>query len=218
MKQSILFQKLLSFLFPEKCLSCNKTGKPICSHCVSQLTKSGKTELPYAHALFSYKNKTTEKIVKNLKNHQRPELAEIMARLMYPNFLPEISDLALFEGEKIIIVPIPASNSHMKKRFKNHSLLLAEKFVENNHKNFELCDCLTRTRSSSPQSETRTREARIKNAENLYKVREKLIPQISGKAILIIDDITTTGATIENSKIALKKVGAGEIMAIAFAH
>lgn len=218
MKQHTLVAKILSFLFPEKCASCDKTGSSLCRECINRFSKSKETELVYTKALFSYKDKSVQKVVKNLKNHQKPELAKIMASLMYSNLLPEISDLALFGGDKIILVPVPASNLHMKKRFRNHSLLLAEKFFENDQNYFEICDCLIKTRHSSPQSEIKTKEARIKNAENLYKVREKFISQIRGKTILIIDDITTTGATIENAKGALEKSGASEIKAICFAH
>lgn len=218
MKQHILIKKILSFLFPIKCASCGESGNSLCKKCINDFSTSTQTELPYTKALFSYKDPSVKKIVKNLKNHQKPELAKIMANLMYSNFLPEISDLALFGGNKIILVPIPASNLHMKKRFRNHSLLLAEKFFENDPNYFEICDCLIKTRHSSPQSEIKTREARIKNAENLYKVREGFISQIRGKTILIIDDITTTGATIKNAKSALENSGALEIKAICFAH
>lgn len=218
MKQHTLIKKILSFLFPEKCASCEKSGSSLCRECINRFSRSKETELTYVKALFQYKNKQVERTIKNLKNYQKPELAKVIAGLMYSNFLPEISDLALFGGEKIILVPIPASNLHMKKRFRNHSLLLAEKFFEKDKNYFEICDCLIKTRHSSPQSEIKTRESRIKNAENLYKVREKFIPQIRGKTILIIDDITTTGATIENAKKALEKSGALEVRAICFAH
>ena len=75
-------------------------------------------------------------------------------------------------------------------------------------------DILIRTRSAQPQAEIKNRFERIKNAEGIFSVKKSPTQKI----IILIDDVSTTGATLDNAARVLKKAGAKEVVGIVFAR
>lgn len=116
-----------------------------------------------------------------------------------------------------VVVPVPISPQRMRERGFNQSALIARRFAQF----FGLpCDekTLARIRHRGPQSEIADRAARKRNIEGCYAVIRKdgstaAVP----RKVLLIDDVTTSGATFTEASHALRQSGAKKIFALAAA-
>lgn len=118
--------------------------------------------------------------------------------LTFVNFL--LKNKKIFENIKNYdtIIPVPISKKRQKTRGYNQSLLIAKEISQQT--NLDLVNnCLIKTKNIIEQSKL-NKEEREKNIQDVYKLKNKQL--IENKKILLIDDIYTTGSTVnECSKI-----------------
>lgn len=106
-----------------------------------------------------------------------------------------------------VIIPVPLSPARLRHREYNQSLLLADRLSEAKHIPLSY-DNLIRTRETAPQTEL-TRAVRLKNLKRAFAVRR---PQdIVGKRVLLVDDVFTTGTTVNECAKTLRKSGASAV-------
>ncbi len=113
-----------------------------------------------------------------------------------------------------LLIPIPLHNTRLRKRGFNQSLLLAYHVASalNLHLSY---DNLARTRPTRPQVEL-SGEERIRNVQGAFAVVRP--EEVCGKAILLIDDVFTTGATMNECALVLKEAGASSVTALTVAR
>lgn len=126
-------------------------------------------------------------------------LAVPLARLMIDR-LPPLESINL-------IIPVPLHIERLREREFNQSLLLADRIGR--HLNIPVsCADLVRT-SSAPAQTTLPRKERLNNLRGAFTVPRP--ESIAGKHILLIDDVFTTGATVNHCAKALRKSGSGDV-------
>lgn len=106
------------------------------------------------------------------------------------------------------IVYVPMTAKALKRRGYNQSRLLAESLSKATGAPV-LKDALIKTKETADQKSL-DRAERLKNLSDCFKADKKLV---SGKRILIVDDVMTTGATLDAVAFKLKKAGAKEVFA-----
>jgi ComF family protein len=107
-------------------------------------------------------------------------------------------------------MPIPLHLTRLRQRGFNQALLLANELA----KTFAITLCfdnLLRIRATKPQVQL-TGAERIRNVSGAFAVIRP--GDISGKSILLIDDVFTTGATINECSLVLKRAGADRVSAL----
>lgn len=96
------------------------------------------------------------------------------------------------------IIPVPISKKRLRERGYNQSLLIAREIAKRTNLKL-LNNCLIKTKNIIEQSKL-NKEERIENIKNAYEIKNKQL--LENKKILLIDDIYTTGSTVnECSKI-----------------
>jgi len=185
---------------------CPRCGKPqasgiLCPVCVRVQTEIDGIRSPYRF------EETIRKAVHQLKYQNLRAvsfcLAELLADYLQSNPLP---------GE--IIVPVPLHPRRLRERGYNQSGLLARGLgkimnlpvVEN---------CLVRVKEAQPQVKTPSIEERRKNVIDAFMCRDE---KLRGKQIILIDDVCTSGATLESCGIALKSKGVISIWGLTLAR
>lgn len=113
-----------------------------------------------------------------------------------------------------LVLPVPLHARRLWRRGYNQSLLLADVIAKTLSLPVEPY-VLTRLRATPPQTRL-TRKQRLKNVQGAFAVREQDTATIAGKRVLLIDDVFTTGATIEACATTLLKAGAGEVHVLTF--
>lgn len=212
-------EKIINLIYPQTCGICGKiNNKTICSKCNIQLKKQEKIgiltkekleenslemekhfeELMY---IFKYEGQIRELIL-DYKFNEKSYMYKT-----FVNFL--LKNKKIFENIKKYdtIVPVPISPKRQKERGYNQSLLIAREIA---HKtNLELMNnCLIKTKNIIEQSKL-NKEERVQNIYGVYELKNKQL--IENKKILLIDDIYTTGSTVNECSRILRKAKPAKI-------
>ena len=120
---------------------------------------------------------------------------------MFVNFL--LKNKKIFENIKKYdkIIPVPISKKRYKERGYNQSLLIANEISKQT--NLELVNnCLIKTKNIIEQSKL-NKEDRQQNIQGVYSIQNEEI--ITNKKVLLIDDIYTTGSTVNECSKMLQQ-------------
>lgn len=167
-----------------------------------------------------YENKILAQAVKKLKYNFikgiTPFLADFICRYLGDNFNPEESGIKanlksthsfnFLDREKSLIIPVPLHIKRENWRGFNQSALIAEQMAKN--LGFKmLSGHLVRFKNNRPQASLKEAE-RLSNIAGCFKWQGN---KLNGENIILVDDVATTGATLNECAKALKAGGAGEV-------
>jgi ComF family protein len=113
-----------------------------------------------------------------------------------------------------VLVPVPLHPKRLRERGYNQSILLANELG----KLADLPvvdDCLMRKRHAHPQARTSTMEERRDNVAGAFVCRDR---RLRDKQVLLIDDVSTTGATLDACAAAIKSAGAASVWGLVLAR
>jgi ComF family protein len=229
---------LLNTFFPQFCLGCNKEGKVICPNCFFSIEISEYQYCPFCkkpqrvlekgtcslhrknalNGLFSavsYKTPLAQSLIKNFKYEPFLKiLAEPLASLIVTHFLLSKKWQIFYPLKKSLFVSVPLINFRKRWRGYNQAEEIA-KILSNFFKAPMESDSLIKIKKTESQVELTGKE-REKNIKDAFKVKN---PEIfKGKKIFIVDDVFTTGATLEETARVLKNAGAKEVWGIVVAR
>ncbi len=140
-------------------------------------------------------------------------------QLLYEYLIEEISDLkTITTGRTIFVIPVPISNIKNKKRGYNQTYIMAKEFCNSAPLNIlELQNkIIFKKIETIPQAKIHNRQRRLKNVHGVFGIKNEKI--IKGRTFIIIDDVTTTGGTINEIIKILKKAGAKKVIGFTVAH
>lgn len=224
-------QSLLGAVFPIYCLGCKREGEWVCKPCFVTIDSSGQHFCPVchnetprgtvcehgrcsrvlsAHYAMSYYHEDAliGKMIHTLKYEYVESLADILA----PLFLEYIQKQSLDQFDAIVAVPLHP------KRFAERGFNQAELIA--NHVSLYLQKpildgVLIRSRYTRHQAQL-NRQERLINMNGAFSVVEE--SNIVGKRLLLIDDVYTTGATMQSCAKALLKAGAKDVVGLSVAR
>lgn len=208
------YKVLLSVFGPRKCAGCGQIAEEglLCGVCRAALRQPlwlpARDALDGAGMLFRYSG-ALKTALQKVKFGSRREILELLAEEYcqfsaadWPGTLRGI-----LHRRAVIIVPIPTARQRVKARGFDIPLVLFEK----SGAGYCLTPALARTRETLPQYDLRPLERRL-NLEGCFAVTQN----VAGKTVVVVDDIFTTGATMEEAAKALKAAGAAEVYGLAF--
>ena len=118
----------------------------------------------------------------------------------------------------IEIVPVPLHRWRLRWRGFNQAEIAAERISESLGWSVA-ADAIKRVRNPKPQADMPDKQSRIENMLNVFACPPKNdLSYLAGKTILLIDDVSTTGSTLNDCARALKGVGAKEVIGFVFAR
>lgn len=154
-----------------------------------------------------------------MKYKNRQSIPQIFGRELFDEIIGVLNEKMLVLGnEKIILVPIPLHKNRFRIRGYNQSDLIAKAITTYDTNNlFEISTTiLTRTKDTSPQARSQKRDDRFQNLAYAFEYTNSI--SIKNRVVILIDDITTTGATINFAKKTLKKGLPRHVLAFTIAH
>lgn len=219
----------LNLLFPKWCVGCGKEGELICQSCRQSLPRvmpplcpkcgrpqsSGKlcsncvswqAEIDGIRSSFRFDG-VIRQAIHQLKYRNLRTLAAPLARLMN-NYLV----LNPLPGE--VLVPVPLHRKRLRERGYNQSSLLA-RGLGKLHNLPVIDNCLIRQRPSPPQARTSTVDERQSNVADAFACCDQ---RLKDKQVLLIDDVATSGATLDACAKALKEAGASSVWGLTLAR
>jgi len=164
------------------------------------------TRIDGIRSLFSF-DEVVRKAIHQLKYQNlkaiSPCLAELLADYLRSSSLP---------GEALVCVPLHPRR--LKERGYNQSGLLAREL--GSRVNLPVIeDCLVRVKQARPQVRAVDVEERRRNVADAFVCRDE---RVTGKEIILIDDVCTSGATLESCAAALKNKGAMSVWGLTLAR
>jgi len=233
---------LLEFLFPAFCLGCDKDGTFLCDQCLAAMPLQSEQVCPYCYTKSAggvvCANCQTKALASSARENFMASLprgldALIAASVYTDNSLMSaaihalkyafVRDLAVplakilfikmanFDLRGFTICPVPLHQKRFKWRGFNQSELLADAVAA--FSGMKTLNILKRLTYSAPQMELK-KEARSKNVLNAFSCEKKLVPS----KVLLIDDVATTLATLNECAKTLKSAGAVEVKALVLAR
>ncbi len=158
--------------------------------------------------LTDYQVPEVRDLIRSLKYDGNAHAAHLCAALLTDYLREEISSIRLFSTAPVIIIPLPLHKTRQKERGFNQIAIVLERMPEpfKDGTRARLApEALQRTRDTPHQTKLSRRE-RIRNTKNAFAVPD---PSAIHKAhVFLIDDVTTTGATLAAAGKALHKAGA----------
>ncbi|MCE9549153.1 hypothetical protein K8Q98_02020 [Candidatus Nomurabacteria bacterium] len=173
--------------------------------------------------MYEYRHPPIKKSIWLLKYGGKKELANIFAEIMHGRILEELAEFnIMYNFREPLLVPIPLSKERYKERGFNQAELICKKLVEiDNNANFKLLkEVLIKPTNTLHQAKIENRAKRMKNIIGSFAIKDGggNLELIKNRNIMLIDDVTTTGATLSEAKKVLKQAGAKKIIAFTLAH
>ena len=221
------WHRVLDLISPRLCVVCGQrltvSEEIICSKCNFHLPRTDFQQDPYenemaklfwhqipierATALFYYEaHSETANILYELKYKNRPDIGEVMGRLVAKELQPS----GFFDGIDGI-VPIPLAKKRQRQRGYNQSQEIACGISEIT--NLPIYDKAVRRNVFEGSQTNKGRWERNENVEKVFEMTDETA--IQGKHLLIIDDVVTTGATVIACAKELCKAGNVKVSVLA---
>ncbi len=222
MKNKNFLSDFVSLFYPELCAACGnnlyKGEDVICTYCKVNFPYTnfhlqednplirlfwGRVEIDAASAFVYFrKNSKVQHLLHQLKYKGRTEVGTKMG-LLYGNQLIE----SKIFSDSDLIIPVPLHPKKELKRGFNQSDFFANGLSESMNKP-AYCKILVRTKNTETQTK-KSRYGRFQNVDRLFEVIN--LELIKEKNILLVDDVLTTGSTLESCAAALLEAGAKKI-------
>lgn len=226
-------ERILDFIFPPTCVRCRRIGRWLCEECWETMEwttleacdfcgrrwfmnpcgvcRATSNELDSAASVAEFhvtpddseEKDAARACVHALKYHGRHAISSMMGTLM----AEQVRDLGAS-----LVVPVSLHPSRRRERGYDQAALLARVVA----RRLDLpCDvsALRRTRRTKQQA-TLEGDKRRKNVEGAFAAEER----VQGETIILIDDVLTTGATMDAAAHALREHGAISVIGLVFGH
>ena len=221
-----MLKSILNMIFPVKCLSCGKNGKEFCVKCLSDIPAAERETSKWIFPLYDYRHPAIKKALWLFKYKGKKRLAGIFAEIIYGKILEELSDLSVMENfRNVILIPIPLSPKRLRERGYNQAELICKELIKINdlRRSADMKlenNILIKPKETEHQARIENRTERLKNIVGSFTVKnyEQNAELLKNRNIILVDDITTTGATLNEARKTLKQAGARKIIAFTVAH
>ena len=231
--------RALNLIFPPLCVSCRmRVGEahalcaacwnaisfiegPLCSGCGSPFevdpgsdTLCGAClarphDFRQARSLFRYDD-ASKPLILAFKHGDRLDHAPAFARWLERTGRPLFADAEL-------LVPVPLHRWRLWKRRYNQAAVIAEGLAKVTGLPHDPL-VLEKRRSTKSQGEMPSAKARRRNVLNAFRVAPERAARVRGRNIILVDDVFTTGATLNACARALKRAGAARVDALTLAR
>ncbi|HEX5479033.1 MAG TPA: ComF family protein [Dehalococcoidia bacterium] len=214
-------------LFPAQCALCGRMGDMLCAACADALPRAvhprcHRCWLPQRYAklcrhcaehapAFSELRAAyvmedgARRLAHELKYEGMTALAEPMARRMLGELAP---------GDADLVVPVPLHRSRERARGYNQAAMLARQVARVTGIDADE-RAARRVRDTAPLVKTMHRAERLAIMAGAFEARRE---RVEGRRILLVDDVATTGATLDSCARALRAAGARDVRALTWAR
>ena len=227
---------ILDTLFPITCLACEREGLFICPDCQSLLTKlehqrciacqkptpfgltHPKCQTPHGAdgliSFYDYHDKKVANIIIKGKYNFLPTVFATLGKIIATKLSQQYPNI-LISKNIYRLVPIPLSRFRLRWRGFNQAEILCQAISQ--ELGLAITPALIRKKLTKTQKDLK-KEARQKNIQGAFAISKYLNIPISNKNFILVDDVTTTGATLQEAAAVLKRNGANQVICLTVAR
>jgi ComF family protein len=201
-----MYKYIFDFIFPPTETELELRELSI-SDVFTKLPLATPTEFPFIHSLFSYQNPLVKELVWQIKYKRNKHAISIAGHSLY-------TKLSNLEGI-VTLIPVPISKSRRRERGYNQSELIVNEIIGIDSNKFKVDFSLIKRNIDIEKQTFKNKNERIENTRDIFEVLR--LPNGLEK-IVIIDDVSTTGSTINEIKNVLLGAGFNDIVGYTLAH
>lgn len=192
--------------------------KNLCDICLKKIPNLHIQKSKTIISAFPYRNNLVKYALWEFKFNGNGDALSRLIPTAYDILIDDLTEKNLFNNfQKPLLVPIPLHKNRHRARGFNQSEHIAYEFYKINPEIFEIEETsLFRKKETLPQAKITNRNERQKNVSQCFEVSNPNV--FHNRNIIVIDDITTTGATIEEAMRTLKKAGARNVYGFTIAQ
>ena len=214
-----LWNNLLDYIWPQFCLGCEQEGSLLCQTCLAsiQLLPADYQAWPenqndfvfsHCHVCLDYHQALTQNLIKNFKYQYLKILEEPLTEIL----AKKIEQLNL--NKNFVITNIPLHQKKRKKRGFDQTEILAKNLSLKINVPYHAL--LTRSKNTNPKAQLERIE-RLNNLQQAFIINKIDQNLVKNKTIILIDDVATTGTTLNEAAKALRILAPKEIIALVLA-
>lgn len=226
---------MVDLFYPKFCLGCGRVGSYICLKCRNKLAylkrdsciycgepallglTHGKCRQKYGVdgtlSIFRYNN-FIKRLIKTFKYRLIKSVWREISLSIDPE---EIFKINFFKKQglknNLSLQPIPLTQNKYRQRGFNQAQIISEFFQT--FLRLPIVDCLQRIKETKPQAQIKTDEERKENLKNAFCIKDE--ETVTKKNFILVDDLWTTGSTILEASLVLKKAGAKKVYGLTLA-
>ncbi len=235
-----IVQLIKDCLFPIFCLDCQTEGEWWCKNCAQKSFTGGEFYCPVCHlknlngkscfncqavssleavaAFFNYQeNKTVAELIRIFKYNLAKDINTLWSQINL-EFLYSVWQSGGWPYSGITIIPVPLHTKRQRERGFNQADLLAKNIFEilkKDHQNIEFDNLNLQRVKFTKQQAKLNRQERLVNLKDAFIWKEKKSPTAN---IILVDDVFTSGATMQECARILKKAGAQRVYGLVMAR
>lgn len=214
---------LVGLIAPHRCVGCKRESNTICEYCTKQLVRPisrcfncqrvtdnfltcktcRRVSHLYAVVAGSRYEGLSEDVIKKMKFGFARSSARDIARLLVPLIPKE---------KRLLVTYLPTANKRVRQRGFDQSQLIAKSLSKFSGLPYQSL----LVRESDVRQVGATKKARLENASKMFSCR--FGAKIAGATILVVDDVITTGASLNATASVLKSAGAKRVYGLVFAQ
>ncbi len=219
----------LDFLFPRRCVGCGRAGDFFCQDCRRTLPRIAgpvcpRCGRPQASGIACPECVNWQSPLDGMRSPFRFDGAvrQAVHQLKYRNLRALAAPMGDFLADFLntsgipanVVVPVPLHSKRLRERGYNQSALLARRLGQ--RANLPVIEsCLLRVKPTPPQARTTAVAERRCNMSDAFACRNA---QLKDRQVLLIDDVATSGATLDAAAAALKAGGAASVWGLTLAR
>lgn len=203
----------LDVVLPITCVGCRREGVWLCPSCIAGIPREVSLVPCSAHpeslesitAVTRYHQPLVRTLITQCKYHSLPEIGLVLAELVPLEVLEQF--------QESVFVPLPLHRRRQRARGFNQAALITTALASR----FGLTvddQAVARTRWTRPQMEL-GRADRLANLRGAFTARPE---RVSGRSIVLVDDVATTGSSLGEAAAALRAAGAARVRGLVIAH
>ncbi len=205
-----MWKTILDLFFPINCLGCGREGQFICPSCFRKIPLNRKPPLKRLIVASHYKYPLIKQAIHRYKYDFIRDLADPLGKLMVKVIRERFFENAL-------LLPVPLHKKRLRWRGFNQAELLALEI--NRNLNIPMAnDILIRTKYNLPQASIKSPQERKENIKQAFQLSRQSTTNIRNKTVLLVDDVATTGATLEECAKALKPLKPKQVWGLVVAR
>jgi competence protein ComFC len=212
-----IVKHLIQVLFPKYCFGCGKIGGYVCKHCranlvyISNPTKRTDMYIYELKSVFWYKG-VFQKILKGVKYYSVREALEELCESIDKNRMRAMINEWIKKEDSLVLVPVPQHHKRRRERGFNQAYEIALHIARAT--GLRLCaNLVVRHAYSQPQAHV-SKDKRNMNIQGAFRVTAASIPA----AVIIVDDVWTTGSTMQEIAKCLVEAGVERVYALTLAR
>ncbi|MDP3975418.1 MAG: phosphoribosyltransferase family protein [bacterium] len=218
---------ILDLIFPRRCLGCKQVDTWLCESCFKLIEQYEGQHIDYRLKHLNRlivaspysKNKLLTTAIHTLKYQRHPEdIAEKLGSMLARSLKFGLNQITTRPGQDYCLIPVPLHRRRCRERGFNQAEELAKAVEES----LRACKAisldsslLNRDRYTTSQVKAGSRQARLKNLEKAFSTTDKINPETT---CILVDDVATTGTTLEECAKVLRKAGAQQVWGLVVAR